>query len=116
DLAGREAVAGPVPLTPIQRWFMETPMPNRNRWCLTAVFALPGVPTLNRLRAAAAAVQSRHDALRVSWVMGPQGMVQQLANSCVPTVQLVQATVQNAAALQQSEDELANTLMASLDM
>ena len=116
DLAGREAVAGPVPLTPIQRWFMETPMPDRNRWCLTAVFALPRVPTLNRLRAAAAAVQSRHDALRVSWVMEPQGMVQQLATSCVPTVQLVQATVQNAAALQQSEDELANTLMASLDL
>src|SRR5690606_13253390 len=52
DVAGLQPVSEPVPLTPIQQWFLDTPMSDRNRWCLTAVFSLPVVPTLAQLQTA----------------------------------------------------------------
>src|SRR3546814_7193007 len=50
-MAGRDAVDDAVPLTPIQHWFMETPMLDRHRGRLSVVFALPFLPPLDRLRA-----------------------------------------------------------------
>nr|WP_255676094.1 non-ribosomal peptide synthetase/type I polyketide synthase [Pusillimonas sp. MFBS29] len=114
-LAGREVVTGPLPLTPIQRWFMDTPMPDRNRWCLTAVFALPSMPGTDRLRAAAAAVLARHDALRISWVQGPGGPVQQLVSPTPPALLRVE-TMPDDQDVHKAEDELADSLMSSLEL
>src|SRR3546814_16989446 len=88
-MAGRDAVDDAVPLTPIQHWFMETPMRDRNRWCLSAVFALPFLPPLERLRAVAHALQQRPDALRMRWVAGLTGMAQQSGQTQEPIVRIV---------------------------
>src|SRR3546814_1767003 len=49
-VAGETAFAEPVSLTQIQRWFLETPKPNRNRWCLSAVIVAPFPVEAERLR------------------------------------------------------------------
>lgn len=61
----RGPVHGPVPLTPIQRWFHDIAMPDRRHWALTAVFELPEGPDMAAIRAALMAAQERHDALRL---------------------------------------------------
>lgn len=115
-MAGRDAVQDPVPLTPIQRWFLETPMRDRNRWCLSAVFSLPLMPSMERLSMVAHAIQTRHDALRMSWLQGPQGTIQQVLPPQTPMLRIVQCAMKDANALEQAENELADTLMASLDL
>src|SRR3546814_12762661 len=83
-MAGRDAVDDAVPLTPIQQWFMETPMRDRNRWCFSAVFALPFLPPLERLRAVAHALQQRHDAFRMCRVAGLNGRAQKSGQTLEP--------------------------------
>src|SRR3546814_15388157 len=68
-VAGETALAEPVSLTPIQRWFLETPMPNRNRWCLSAVFVAPFPVDAERLRETVRTIIARHDALRIRWAV-----------------------------------------------
>src|SRR3546814_5234061 len=115
-MAGRDAVDDAVPLTPIQHWFMETPMRDRNRWCLSAVFALPFLPPLERLRAVAHALQQRPDALRMRWVAGLNGMAQQSGQTQEPIVRIVQGASSDADIQERTDNELAAALMASLDL
>jgi amino acid adenylation domain-containing protein/non-ribosomal peptide synthase protein (TIGR01720 family) len=63
--AGRPAVYGPIPLTPIQSWFMDIAMPARDHWSLTAVFEGPPGCTGARLETAVQTLLGRHDALRL---------------------------------------------------
>jgi len=116
DVAGAAALTGLVPLTPIQHWFLETPMPNRNRWCLSAVFAAPFVITAERLRETMEAIVARHDALRTSLDSSGNDPRQRVGAAAVPAVLVADGEGLAGNALRQAEDQLADRLMDTLDL
>ncbi|HEY4455075.1 MAG TPA: amino acid adenylation domain-containing protein [Pseudonocardiaceae bacterium] len=71
--ADQDAVTGPVPPTPIQRWFLDQQMPDRSRYnqtiCLKPRRRIEAEP----LRAALRALLSHHDALRLRLYRDPDG-------------------------------------------
>ncbi|NYT82354.1 amino acid adenylation domain-containing protein [Alcaligenaceae bacterium] len=115
-MAGREPVQEAVPLTPIQQWFNETPMPDRNRWCLAAVFRYAGRVGEPGLLDVARALQSTHDALRMRWMPTADGVAQQVAAAGDPCVRVAQAEGLGGPDLAIREDALADELMDSLDL
>ncbi|MEB2398035.1 MAG: amino acid adenylation domain-containing protein [Alcaligenaceae bacterium] len=115
-MAGREPLREAVPLTPIQQWFTEIPMPDRNRWCLAAVFRYPGRVDADGLLAVARALQATHDALRMRWISTAGGMAQQLADAADPGVRVVEAAGLDEPGLARREDALADELMDTLDL
>jgi amino acid adenylation domain-containing protein/non-ribosomal peptide synthase protein (TIGR01720 family) len=98
----REPVGGPVPLTPIQQWFMSIGMADRRRWALTAVFDLPEAVAESTILAALSGVVARHDALRTVF----EGDRQQVA---------VKPWDEALDKAEVSEDVLADRLVARLD-
>ncbi|MFH8470763.1 amino acid adenylation domain-containing protein [Streptomyces sp. NPDC017991] len=76
---GTAAPAGPVPLTPVQRWFLdgaaETPG-HFNQWLMAEL--VPGVRA-EALRAAVTAVSQRHDAWRLRFEKAADGWRQHTA-------------------------------------
>ena len=56
--------SGEVPLTPIQRWFFELDLPERNFWNQTFLFATVGELDTSALSRAVTALISHHQALR----------------------------------------------------
>ncbi|HQA67127.1 MAG TPA: amino acid adenylation domain-containing protein [Aggregatilineales bacterium] len=69
-------VEGPVPLTPIQRWFFEQEIPNRHHWNQSLLLEVtePLDPVL--IRRTVAALVQHHDALRLRFRQGPVGWEQ----------------------------------------
>jgi amino acid adenylation domain-containing protein/non-ribosomal peptide synthase protein (TIGR01720 family) len=63
--AQREPVAGPVPLTPVQRWLFETYRVHPERFDQSVLIELTGRPDERALRRALEAVVAHHDALRM---------------------------------------------------
>src|SRR5699024_9878577 len=57
---GQSEVTAPLPLTPIQTWFCELEVPQRNRWCLTALFEAPAGTTGELLGEALASLVEHH--------------------------------------------------------
>jgi amino acid adenylation domain-containing protein/non-ribosomal peptide synthase protein (TIGR01720 family) len=57
-------VTGPVPLTPIQRWFFELDNPDPHRWNQTLLLQVEGLDATH-LKGAVAALEAHHDALRL---------------------------------------------------
>ncbi|WP_407657026.1 non-ribosomal peptide synthase/polyketide synthase [Lentzea atacamensis] len=64
-LAEQGVVTGPVPLTPIQHWFVEQNIPDRDHWNWSGVFELATGTDPDRLARALDAVVGHHDALRI---------------------------------------------------
>ncbi|UXC39332.1 amino acid adenylation domain-containing protein [Cupriavidus gilardii] len=58
---------GQVPLLPIQRWFFETPMPNRHHWNQSVLLKPVGPIDPPALRQALQALVAHHDALRLRY-------------------------------------------------
>ncbi|UZN52005.1 amino acid adenylation domain-containing protein [Cupriavidus cauae] len=58
---------GEVPLLPIQRWFFETPMPNRHHWNQSVLLKPLAPIDQAALRQALQAVVAHHDALRLRY-------------------------------------------------
>ncbi|MGW5053661.1 non-ribosomal peptide synthase/polyketide synthase [Actinokineospora sp. NPDC004072] len=63
EAARRAAVTGPAPLTPIQRWFVET-APNPDRFTMSMLLDLAPDADPDRVEAALDALIDHHDALR----------------------------------------------------
>jgi amino acid adenylation domain-containing protein/non-ribosomal peptide synthase protein (TIGR01720 family) len=79
-VAGREAVAavpetatGEALLTPIQRWFFGTEIPQRQHWNQSVLLAPRAAMDAEALRRALAAVVAHHDALRLRFTQGQNG-------------------------------------------
>src|SRR3546814_10217884 len=87
-------------------------MRDRNRWCVSAVFALPFLPPLERLRAVAHALQQRHDALRMRWVAGLNGMAQQSGQTQEPIVRIVQGASSDADIQERRSEEHTSELQS----
>ncbi|MEO3810977.1 amino acid adenylation domain-containing protein [Sphaerisporangium sp. B11E5] len=64
-LAEQGTVSGPVPLTPVQRWFTRQPIADRDRWNWSGVFELAGPVDAGTLARAVDALVAHHDALRM---------------------------------------------------
>jgi amino acid adenylation domain-containing protein/non-ribosomal peptide synthase protein (TIGR01720 family) len=63
--AEQGVVEGPVPLTPIQRWFFEQPLPEPHHYNLSAFFAVRDGLDPARVERAAHELLRHHDALRL---------------------------------------------------
>jgi natural product biosynthesis luciferase-like monooxygenase protein/amino acid adenylation domain-containing protein/non-ribosomal peptide synthase protein (TIGR01720 family) len=72
-------VSGPVPLTPVQRWFVEQDLPNRNHFNLSTLFATPAPLDPDLVERALRAVVLHHDALRLRLRLGSDGWMQDIA-------------------------------------
>jgi amino acid adenylation domain-containing protein/non-ribosomal peptide synthase protein (TIGR01720 family) len=77
--ADQGLVEGPVLLTPIQRWFLELDLPERNHWNQSVLLAVKEQLDPERLRVAITALLAHHDALRLRLVPSAAGW--QLANA-----------------------------------
>ncbi|MES2193579.1 MAG: condensation domain-containing protein [Pseudomonadota bacterium] len=109
----RGPVAEGVPLTPIQRWFMDIEMPDRRHWALTAVFDLPDGATAQAVGTALATLAQRHDALRVRLGEGVPPLQQVDATASSPI--LLCAQVAAGEDISAAEDRMADRLVAELD-
>ncbi|TCK23540.1 non-ribosomal peptide synthase protein (TIGR01720 family)/amino acid adenylation domain-containing protein [Ancylobacter aquaticus] len=106
-------VAAPVPLTPIQNWFMGIDMPDRRHWALTAVFELPAGTPAEALSVALSAAVQRHDGLRMRLLDGVPP-AQQVENGAPPPA-LLQERVAVGQDVSPIEDRMADRLVALLD-
>ncbi|MFC6082749.1 amino acid adenylation domain-containing protein [Sphaerisporangium aureirubrum] len=78
-LAEQGTVAGPVPLTPIQHWFTEQQVPDRDHWNWSGMFELaPGIDA-GRLARAVDGLVAHHDALRIRFTRDGDTWVQENA-------------------------------------
>jgi amino acid adenylation domain-containing protein/non-ribosomal peptide synthase protein (TIGR01720 family) len=79
-----EVASGEVKLTPVQRWFFEQPLENRNYWNQTFLFAVaPGI-NVDRLEQALAAVVAHHDAFRLRFAQTSSGWQQSYTDEVSP--------------------------------
>jgi amino acid adenylation domain-containing protein/non-ribosomal peptide synthase protein (TIGR01720 family) len=69
-------VGGPVPLTPIQRWFFELDLADPHHWNQALVLEVPAGLEPRLLEVALGAVLTHHDALRLRFRPGPDGWEQ----------------------------------------
>ena len=74
--AEQGAVEGPVPLTPIQRWFFEQELGEPHHWNQTLLLAVPQGLAREHLREAIGALLAHHDALRSRFVRSESGWQQ----------------------------------------
>ncbi|RLK61737.1 non-ribosomal peptide synthase protein (TIGR01720 family)/amino acid adenylation domain-containing protein [Actinokineospora cianjurensis] len=71
--ADRAVVTGPVPLTPIQRWFLDTPRAGYHHFNQAHYVELAAEPDIAALRAALSALTAHHDALRLRFARDDDG-------------------------------------------
>jgi len=74
--AEQGTVAGPVPLTPVQRWFLAQEQPEPHHFNLTLLFQAAERIDADALDRACAAVLAHHDALRLRYIRGADGWEQ----------------------------------------
>ncbi|MEM9593743.1 MAG: condensation domain-containing protein, partial [Acidobacteriota bacterium] len=72
DPAG-DPVTGPVPLLPIQRWFLDRGIAAPHHWNLSALFEVPADFDVDAFRQALGAVLGHHDALRARFEQDGDG-------------------------------------------
>ena len=70
-------VTGPVPLTPIQRWFFESRLPHPHHYNQSLLLGLRERPKRELLREALSALVAHHDALRLRFEETPDGWRQE---------------------------------------
>ena len=71
------SVQGPMPLTPIQRWFFEQDLPEAHHWNQAFVFELAERPAIDLLARAFRATVLHHDALRLRFSKSGDAWTQQ---------------------------------------
>jgi non-ribosomal peptide synthase protein (TIGR01720 family) len=114
--AEQDIIEGPVPLTPIQRWFLEQELAEPQHWNHALLFEVREPLRLAPLRAAVEAVLAHHDALRLRVRPGETGWEQVNAGLHEPPVSRVDLSDsgqgQQAAAIERE----ATALQRSLDL
>ena len=68
-----EVVAGPVPLTPIQRWFLDQDQPHPEHFNQAVLLEIEPAPETGHLAEAVRAVIDHHDALRLRFTRDESG-------------------------------------------
>jgi amino acid adenylation domain-containing protein/non-ribosomal peptide synthase protein (TIGR01720 family) len=70
-------VVGPVPLTPIERWYLDADPVDPHHFNMTMLFETAVALEPSRLAAALAAIEAHHDALRFHFHRGAEGWEQE---------------------------------------
>lgn len=119
--AQSETVSGEVALTPIQRWFFEQPLENRNYWNQTFLFTVPSGTDVDHLEQALAAALTHHDAFRLRFEQTSSGWQQSYAEHASPVmiaradhVFTPEEIIDAAVKLQSSLDITQGPLMAAM--
>ena len=82
-------VAGPVPLTPIQRWFLQQNAPDLHHYNQSFLLEVPAGLDVPALRRALDAVCARHDALRLRFRLSDGVWQQQLGEQTMASLETV---------------------------
>ena len=77
--ATQELVSGQIPLTPIQQWYLERDLPEPHHFNQAVLLEAPSDVDVVALERAVARVLEHHDALRLRFVRGVSGWVQENA-------------------------------------
>ncbi|WP_437275953.1 amino acid adenylation domain-containing protein [Sorangium sp. So ce375] len=77
--AEQGTIVGEAPLSPVQAWFFEQRLPRPEHHNLGLLVAAPGSLSLDRLAAALRALVAHHDALRLRFSRGPEGVRQRFS-------------------------------------
>ena len=97
---------GFVPLTPIQRWFFDLEVPNRNYWNQSVLMEFVEVVPMAVLQKALDAVANHHDAFRLRFHYNGRGWEQSYASSSGPVPLLRYPAVEEAKALTETHRSL----------
>jgi amino acid adenylation domain-containing protein/non-ribosomal peptide synthase protein (TIGR01720 family) len=76
---GRTPVSGPVPLTPIQRWFFARELPDPHHFNQAVLLAASGPLDAGRIERALGSLAGHHDALRLRFTRDGDGWLQEAA-------------------------------------
>ncbi len=110
-------VTGPVPLTPIQRWFFERDLPRPEHFNQAVLLALDERFPQSALPLALSTLVAHHDALRLRFVRTAQGWEQSLAEAGgEPPFTCIDLSALAAAAQSSAAGAAMAALQASLDL
>jgi len=116
-VAEQGTVAGPVPLTPVQRWFLEQDLADPGHFNLTLLFAARERVSADALERACAAVVAHHDALRLRYTRGADGWEQaNAAPSAEPALDRIDLAPVPAGEREAAFTARAGALQRSLDL
>ena len=93
DEAPQAAAAGPVPMTPIQRWFFEQALPDPHHWNQVLSLHVAPAADSDQLEAALRATVSAHEAFRLRYHKGTDGWAQTLVEDASSALQVVRHTL-----------------------
>ncbi|UFP93833.1 non-ribosomal peptide synthetase [Gloeobacter morelensis] len=88
-------IVGPLPLTPIQRWFFEQDLPGAHHWNQAVLLEVPADLNLDRLERAVQLLLLHHDALRLRFCREADGWRQ----ACAPPGEVVPLRRENLTAV-----------------
>ena len=109
-LVNRETVSGEVLLTPIQHWFFQQPIPQREHWNQAVLLSARQAVDVPALTQALDWLVQQHDALRLRFSGNAEGWQQRYVDRA--TMELWQRTADSAEQLR----EHCNAAQASLDL
>lgn len=105
-----DAAGTPVPLTPIQRWFFDLDLPEREHWNQASLLGLPADASFEAVEACVRAVVHAHGAFRLRFAEGPGGWTQTVGAEAPLSLQRIQAgagtQAEREAALERAATEL----------
>ncbi|HHO67521.1 MAG TPA: hypothetical protein ENK12_00690, partial [Gammaproteobacteria bacterium] len=103
---------GDAPLTPIQHWFFERPLANRDHWNQAYLLAVPETLPIQRLQRALAAVASHHDSLRLRFRQQDGGWIQSYGESAPVELDVIDLSGHDAQALETALEAEASRIQA----
>ncbi len=108
---------GPVPLTPIQKWFFEQKLTDAHHWNQSVLLKLADAPDLAAMEGAVNALIAHHDALRLRFEESADEWRQEIvAAADAVTVPVFDLSDVNAGARAARMEEIATGLQASFDL
>jgi amino acid adenylation domain-containing protein/non-ribosomal peptide synthase protein (TIGR01720 family) len=112
-------VIGPVPLTPIQRWFFEQNLPQQEHFNQAVLLRVPTAPVQRHLELVVDAWLVQHDALRMRYTYTETGWQQRLVSRAeAGSVAVERVDLTWVAASEQARviEEVSNGMQGSLDL
>ena len=107
-----DAVEGDAPLTPIQHWFFERPLANRDHWNQAYLLAIPETLPAQRLQTALAAVVSHHDSLRLRFRQQDGDWIQSYGESAPVELEVIDLSGHDARGLESAIEAEASRIQA----
>jgi amino acid adenylation domain-containing protein/non-ribosomal peptide synthase protein (TIGR01720 family) len=116
DPAEQGIVTGDVPLTPVQRWFLEQDIPEPQWFNLDLVFDAGTRLDADVLRGAATALLAHHDALRMRVSRTAEGWAQRIAEPSDAVLDVIDLSSVDAAGRDAAFAEAAEGVQRGLDL